>query len=532
MKFGQAAVKLLEHYGVDTVFGIPGVHTIELYRGLADTGIRSIPARHEQGSGFMADGYARVSGKPGVCLLISGPGVLNALTPMAQAWHDSVPMLVLASTTETALLGRNRGPLHDIPDQAGLVGKLTSPSVTVTSPEQYAQVLAEIWQGFRTGRPRPAHIAIPIDILAKEVGTIAPVFLPAPAPGWTTAQIHEAARLLRTASRPVILAGGGALLASEQLIRLAERFDAPVVATTNAKGIIPADHPLSASNQLPFSGTQAELHTADVVVAIGTEFSETETIYTGSPVRIGGRIIRIDVDPAQLNVPFAAAVGLAGRAEIVLAALLDATADLPPAAHDGAARAAVMRSAIEWVDASRVHMPWLDALAEATPRETITVLDSTQLAYTAQQYLPHSTPGTWIASYGLGTLGAAIPMAVGARIAAPDKRVLAIAGDGGSLFTLTELASAVDRRSQLTVVLWDNAGYGEIRDSFDRAHAARVDTEVTAVDHVRIAEGFGARSLRVEDPEAFGRALKESYEHDGVSVIVATAPDMPAGIRR
>jgi acetolactate synthase-1/2/3 large subunit len=123
-------------------------------------------------------------------------------------------------------------------------------------------------------------------------------------------------------------------------------------------------------------------------------------------------------------------------------------------------------------------------------------------------------------------------MAVGARIAAPDKPVLAIAGDGGSLFTLTELASAVDRRSQLTVVLWDNAGYGEIRDSFDRAHAARIDTEVTAVDHVKIAEGFGARSSRVEDPEAFGRALKESYEHAGVSVIVATAPDMPAGIRR
>lgn len=535
MKFGQAAVKLLENYQVDTVFGIPGVHTIELYRGLEESGIRSVPARHEQGSAFMADGYARVSGKPGVCLLITGPGVLNALTPMAQAWHDSVPMLVLASSTDSRLAGRNRGPLHDIPDQAALVGQLTSPSVTVSSPEEYAQVLAEVWHGFTHGRPRPAHISIPIDLLEKEVGEISAVDLAAPGKGWTDEQIKDAAELLQSAHRPVIIAGGGALGARAEVTALAERFDAPVAATCNAKALMDPDHPLAAWNELPFSGTREEIAAADVVLAIGTEFSETEIIYTGQPLRLTGRIIRIDVDPAQLDVPFASTVGIAGKAVPVLEALLAATAGTSALTGNattgtGADRAARMRSQIQWSSASRLHMPWLDALHEATPKDSITVLDSTQLAYTAQHYLPSTE--NWIATYGMGTLGAAVPMAVGARIAAPERPVLAIAGDGGSLFTLPEMASAVDHRSQLTVVIWDNAGYGEIRDSFDRASARRVDTEVTAVDHVRIAEGFGARAERVDDPLAFGQALKRSYQHDGVTVIVATAPDHPAAISR
>ena len=527
MIFGEAVALLLADYGVDTVFGIPGVHTIELYRGLPAAGITSHPARHEQGVGFMADAYARLTGKPGVCILVTGPGVLNALTPMAQAWHDSVPILIVAATTETALLGKNRGPLHDIPDQVGLVGALTEYSYLVESPERFPEVLALAWAGMTTGRPRPAHIAIPTDLLELKVDGPFQRFGAASnarEDSSLEANLAAAIDLLNSAAAPVIIAGGGSTHARDAVRRLAEALDAPVVNTGNASGVLPATHPLAVGTVLPFAAPQRLIRTADVVLALGTEFSSTDVIYSGSPIQVGGALIRVDIDPAQLEEPIPAAVGILGDCAVVLAEL-ERRVTPRAGTESGAKRAAEARVIDDWTAQSVGHFPWLDAVSQALPANAITVLDSTQLAYTAHHYLPQLDGRSWIATYGLGTLGAALPMAVGAKITEPDRSVLAITGDGSSLFTLTELATAADLGRQLTVLIWDNGGYGEIRDSFDRANAERIDTEVTAFDFVTIARGFGARSVQVTTPEDLRDALAKSFSHDGLSVIVAVAPD-------
>lgn len=543
MKFGERIINLItDSYGVDTVFGIPGVHTIEFYRGVHSRRLQSIVPRHEQGGAFMADGYTRVTGKPGVCLFVTGPGVLNAMTPIAQAWHDSIPMLVLAATTATRDLGRGRGPLHDVGDQTAITAPITSISETVTDPDRFAELIADAWQSWASGRPRPVHLAVPVDLLSTEIGRIEPVrgtLTPAPA---DPAAIAAAAKALRSAVRPVIIAGGGALRAAHEIRLLAEHLDAPVVTTGNAKGLIPADHPLAVGTLLPFAPVLDLIERADVVLAIGTEFSDVDRIYTGADLKIPGTLIRVDIDPGQLNGLITATIGIAADATLAAEALLAEAVAVEAVAVEALTSGAAERSrscngaertrqtvaAVRFSDQTDRHGAWLDALGSVLTDDTITVLDSTQLAYSALHRLPGGHPGNWIATYGLGTLGAALPMAVGARIGRPQAPVVAVAGDGGVLFTLPELATAVDHGGPLTLVIWDNAGYGEIRDSFDRAAAPRIGTETSAHDLVAIARGFGASARRVDTADAFADELDVAASRPGISVVVATEPGSPA----
>ncbi|MET3806872.1 acetolactate synthase-1/2/3 large subunit [Nakamurella sp. UYEF19] len=528
MKFGEAIIDLIANsYDVDTVFGIPGVHTIEFYRGVHSRRLHSVVPRHEQGGAFMADGYTRVTGKPGVCLFVTGPGVLNAMTPIAQAWHDSIPMLVLAATTASGDLGRGRGPLHDVGDQTAMTVPITSISETVSDPDRFAELIAQAWQSWAVGRPRPVHLAVPVDLLSAEVGPIKPVRLEATPTEPDQTAVTSAAQALRAAVRPVILAGGGALGAPDGIRLLAERLDAPVVTTGNAKGLIPADHPLSVGTLLPFSPVLDLIERADVVLAIGTEFSDVDRIYTGAELKIPGTLIRVDIDRGQLDGLVKATIGIAADAALTIEALL-LVLPAHPQARGGAERTRKTVAAVTFSDQTEQHGPWLDALGSVLTDDTVTVLDSTQLAYSALHRLPGGHPGNWIASYGLGTLGPALPMAVGARIGRQEAPVVAVAGDGGVLFTLPELATAVDTGGQLTLVIWDNAGYGEIRDSFDRAAAPRIGTETSAHDLVAIARGFGAAATRVDTPEIFADELGVAATRQGVSVVVATEPGSPA----
>lgn len=524
MKFGEGVARLLADYGVDTVFGIPGVHTIEMYRGLRDAGIESHPARHEQGVGFMADAYARQSGRPGVALLVTGPGLLNALTPLAQAWHDSVPVLYLTADTDTALAGRRRGPLHDVRDQSAAARGVTEHVWRVTDPAGFPAVLADAWAAMTTGRPGPAVISLPIDVLSRDIpGPFTRLPLPEDTAAPDAVGLAEGTRLLAAASAPAILAGGGARAAD--VTRLAEALDAPVVTTGNGAGVLAPTHPLNVGVLLPFEGAHALLRDADVVLALGTEFSETDVLYSGREIEIGGALIRVDIDPAALHVPHPAAVTILGDAAATVTALADAVSRPPT---DGVARAAMAREMVTWTAQSEGHVPWIAAITAETPTDAVVVLDSTQLAYTLHQMVVPETPTSRIATYGLGTLGAAVPMAVGAAIAEPERPVLAIAGDGGVLFSLPELATAVDLGRPFVVVIWDNRGYGEIRDSFDRAGAERIDTEVTAHDHAAIARGFGAHGITVDTPDDLAAALRDAFAASGTTVIVAREPSAPA----
>jgi thiamine pyrophosphate-dependent acetolactate synthase large subunit-like protein len=526
LRVGEAIADRLRALGVDTVFGIPGVHTIELYRGIGRAGLRAVTPRHEQGAGFMADGYARVTGRPGVCLLISGPGVTNAMTPIAQAYHDSVPMLVLASTPRRGDLGRGRGALHDLPDQAGLLAGITKFSETVVHADVALAALDRAWAIMLSGRQRPVHLALPLDLLEEEsIGAPVPQ-RPAVAEA-AAGLIEAAAALLEHAERPVILLGGGTVEAGEAALALATHLDAPIALTGNAKGIVASSNPLVLGAVLPFAATQELLADADVALLVGTELSEVDVIYSGSELRFRGSVIRLDIDPAQLSNGADPAIGIAGDARASLQTLLDVlqTHAVGRASRSGAERVRATRAALAWTPESEAHVPWLDALDAALPPDRVIALDSTKLAYTAHHYLAAEQPRGWLAPYGFGTLGAALPMAIGAKLGAPDRPVVAVAGDGGILFTIAELATAVDLALPIPIVVWDNGGYGEIRDSFDRAGAPRVGTETTARDLCAIGEGFGCSATQAESPAQLTAAIQRALTVAVPTVIRVRATD-------
>ncbi len=307
---GQTVTLLLEAYGVDTVFGIPGVHTLELYKGLGGAQIRHIQTRHEQGAGFMADGYARVSGRPGVCYLITGPGVTNAATPIGQAYSDSIPMLVISSVNANADLGMGRGRLHEITDQSAVTAPLTAFSKTAPSSGAVANLIAEAFAVFRNARPRPVHIALPLDVLKAPAEFEAVARTPSPLPAPPEEVIEAAAEFVRRAERPVIIAGGGTVDAGPALTAFAEASGAAVILTVAAKGVMPDNHPLCLGATLVRGPTQGVVEDADLVIAVGTELSETDSWIDRLP--INGRLIRIDIDAAATQRDYPADVALVG----------------------------------------------------------------------------------------------------------------------------------------------------------------------------------------------------------------------------
>jgi len=530
MSFGSEAINLLAQYDVDTIFGIPGVHTIEYYRGITETGMRTVVPRHEQGAGFMADGYTRISGKPGVCVLVSGPGVLNAATPIAQAWHDSIPMLVVAASTESQFRGKNRGPLHDIPDQAGILTQLTTESVTVTTPEEFAEVLGRTFQSWESSRPRPVHISVPTDILELDVGPINKYSLSSLPSVNNNEKIAQLVAALNEAQRPLILVGGGALKAAPEISMLVDLIGAPLITTGNARGLLPHDHPLNVGTLLPFESTRDLISASDLVIAIGTEFSDVDIIYTGKRVPQPKKMVRVDIDGAQLQSGLQAWLTIESDAKAFSLSLIAAlkVASFEKRSSFTASDVLNVRQNISWSAQSVSHFPWIDAITNSIPSDTIVSIDSTQLAYTAHHYMPWSTAGAWLAPYGLGTLGPALPMALGARVASPERPILVIAGDGGFLFTIQELATARDMGKNLVILIWDNAGYGEIRDSFDRAKASRNGVDVSTFDLVGIARGFGLEAERITSPDQLSAAITKGFLRTTPTVLVVTEPGSPA----
>ncbi|WP_373356331.1 5-guanidino-2-oxopentanoate decarboxylase [Pseudoroseicyclus sp. CXY001] len=456
---GEALIAGLKARGVEVVFGIPGVHTVELYRGLAGSGIRHITARHEQGAGFMADGYGRVSGKPGVALVITGPGVTNVLTPMGQARADSSPMLVISGVNDRASLGKGLGKLHELPDQLGLAAKVALTATRVERPEDLAPALDAAFAALASGRPGPHHIEIPLDVMP----------LPAPAPGEPPLTptpslppgLDAAARLLAGASRPVILAGGGARRAEAALREVAEALDAPVIQTANARGLLHG-HPLTVAASPSLAPVRALVAEADAVLAVGTEFGQTDyDMMVDGLWPAPARLVRIDISAAQLR-RHEAEIPLQGHAETLLPALAARLPSRPPA--EGAARAAMARKgARAGLDAGLAACAdVLDAIRDAVPGALV-VGDSTQAVYAGNLSYDHDRPGGWFnAATGYGALGFAIPASIGAALAAPGTPVISLNGDGGAQFSLAELMTAAEEKLPITFLIWNNHAYQEI----------------------------------------------------------------------
>ena len=465
---GMRLVEGLHARGVEVIFGIPGVHTVEMYRGLSGSPVRHVTARHEQGCAFMADGYARASGKPGVALVITGPGLTNALTAMAQAREDSIPMLVISGVNRRASLGKGLGLLHELPDQQAMVQTLC-PSRRITDPSEVADTLDWAFATMATGRPGPVHIEVPTDVMPMECPALA---APAPLPQRPVAEGHDtAAAMLNEATNVVILAGGGTRGQEAALQALAERLDAPVVQTVNARGMMHA-HALTVPASPSLTSVRDLIHGADRVLAIGTEFGWTDyDMYVLGGLPAPRDMIRIDACADQLaRLP--AALRLHGDAGATMAALLPL---LTAKQGDGTARAAAAR------DKARAELAQLDPLMpnrlgmvevvrSALPGCLI-VGDSTQAIYAANLYYDHDRPGGYFnAATGYGALGYGPGAAVGAAIGQPGAKVVCLIGDGGLQFSPGELRTAVDERLPITFLVWNNAAYNEIADAMRAAN--------------------------------------------------------------
>lgn len=519
---GQALVRLLANYGVDTVFGIPGVHTLELYRGLPGSGIRHVLTRHEQGASFMADGYARVSGKPGVCFVITGPGVTNAATGIGQAYADSIPMLVISSVNHTASLGKGWGILHECQDQRAMTAPITAFSAVALTAEDLPELIARAYAVFDSERPRPVHISVPLDVLAAPIARDwSNEVVRRPGRGTpAVAVLEQAVAKLQSAKRPMIIAGGGALNAASQLQELSTRLAAPLFTSVAGKGLLPPDAPLNAGSSLCVEPGWKLIAEADVVLAVGTEMADTDFWRERLPVN--GAVLRVDIDPRKFNDFYPCAVALHGDAEQTLSALLER---LPAQVRDASAAIASVAALREAVNSGHgplqsIHQAILQRIAAELPDNAFISTDMTQLAYTGNYAFDSLAPRSWLHPTGYGTLGYGLPAGIGAKFGAPQRPGLVLVGDGGFLYTAQELATAVEELdSPLVVLLWNNDALGQIRDDMLGLDIEPIGVLPRNPDFAALARAFGCTVSQPQSLAELQTDLRHGFKRNGVTLI-------------
>lgn len=520
---GEAVISILQQYGVDTVFGIPGVHTIELYRGLPASEIKHISARHEQGVGFMADGYARTAGKPGVCFVISGPGTTNIATAMGQALQDSIPLLVISSVTRSFHLGMGEGRLHELPNQSQTLSGVSLFSHTLMRADELPKVMARAFAVFNSKRPGPIHIEIPVDVLKQPMPAFDNRAWPLPEPPAPSFKaISSACALLREAQRPMMVIGGGAINAGELLVSVAEKLDAPVANTVNAKGVIPYSHPLVIGGSASSEVVREELQKADVILAIGTEFSETDfDFYFAGDIQLKGKLVRIDIDAEQLVRNVQADIAIVSDAVFALEAIDGELSRYTLAKKAGHERTQEARKRLQ-SEADQYYAAFFNAIREVLP-EVVIVGDSTQPTYHAWLAYETEAPRRYFHSAsGYGTLGYAIPAAIGAKLGTPDSPVMALVGDGGAQYSAPELICAVELQLNVIFLIWNNQGYAEIRRFMEDANIATIGVDLQTPDFADVSRGFGCQYALCGDLDELKLALRAAADRRGPTVIEVT----------
>ncbi|MCC6791810.1 MAG: 5-guanidino-2-oxopentanoate decarboxylase [Thermomicrobiales bacterium] len=518
----QLAIAALEAHGVDTIFGIPGVHTLALYDALRTSSIRHVLARHEQGAGFMADGYARASGRPGVACVITGPGVTNIATPIGEAYTDSSPVLVISSNNPRPHLDAMRGNLHDLKDQLGVMAAVTKWNTRVMDVNSVTASVAEAFQRMESGRPLPVHLEFPLDVLDEPATSYAlPVARPAamrPDPEL----LKQAADRLASARKIVIYCGGGAIHgnASESILAIAEALNAPVLTSFMGKGSVPEDHPLCVGALWePGNAVDDLVQDADCMLVFGSKLGAQAT--QSFNMRFPAELIRIDVDERELHLNAAPTLGILGDAGLAaegIAALL-AGGEIRsqgfdrPAVGDARARA----EATAWHAERRSYV---DALRQAIPRDGILVTDMTQMSYVGCYLYPVYEPRSYMFPSGYGTLGFSMPAAIGAKIARPDAAVVPIVGDGGYQFTMSELGTAVQERLGLPIVIFNDSTYSAVKEAQSDSRGARyIGVDLVNPDYVDLAKAYRIPGVHAHSPEQLVTEIGAALQRDLPTII-------------
>lgn len=527
---GEALVRALAAHDVTQAFGIPGTHNLEIYRHLAAYGVRHTTPRHEQGAGYAADGYARVTGRPGVVITTTGPALLNVTAAVGQAYSDSVPLLVVSPGMPLRHPRLSTGLLHEMRSQTEALRGVAAFSHRVSSVAEIGAAVARAFTLFRTRRPRPVHLEVPLDLLtaAEPSGPVrlAPAATAGPVPD--AEAVRRAARTLGEARRPALVLGGGARGAAASCLALAETCGAPVVTTANGKGIVPERHPLSLGVSLHTESVQKWLAGRDVVLAVGTELAESD--FWSPPTALGGTLVRADLDPDQMHSGLPTDIALVGDARASLEGLLSEMGlharvrhDIPdPRGGVDVDEVAAVRDERYAGSAARDArwIPYLRAIRGVLADDAVLTSDSAQCCYYgALPHLPLGPAGRYLHPTGFGTLGYALPAAIGAKVACPERQVVALSGDGGLQFTVQELATAAQLRLPLPVVVFDNGGYGEIRDEMAARGDRPTAVDLAPVDLPALARAYGGQGTRVCHPDELALALTEALRTPGPTLI-------------
>lgn len=517
---GEAIIRSLIANGVDTVFGLPGAQLYPLFDALhrhADQ-ITTIVARHEQACGTMAFGYARSTGRPGIFAVVPGPGVLNASAALATAWGTCAPVLCLTGQVPSQFLGRGRGHLHELPDQLATLRTLVKWAARIERPEDAPALVNEAFRQMLTGRPGPVALEMAWDTMASRapVPPATPATIPPPLPP-SPIEIEASADILNRAKRPLIMVGSGAQHAANEVLALAEALDAPVAAFRGGRGIVPESHELGLSSYAAYRLWPE----ADALIGIGTRLELPTMRWTGMMRLVDAPasppVIRIDIDPAEMRRlrPHAAIVADSAQAA---AALLAALAPRQPGGRTRIATA--KREAAAAIQKIQPHVAYLDIIRQALPPDGILVDDLCQTGFTAYFAYPVQAPRTYVSPGFQGTLGAGFMTALGVKVAHPDRPVISITGDGGFLFGVQELATAVQYKIPLVTVLFNNDAYGNVRRDQQTGFAGRViGAELHNPDFATLACAFAVRYARATTPDALRPLLAEALAADTATLI-------------
>jgi acetolactate synthase-1/2/3 large subunit len=529
---GQALVESLKREGVDTVFGLPGIQLDWAFDALyaeRDT-IKVVHTRHEQATAYMADGYARTTGKVGSYIVVPGPGVLNTTGALSTAYSVNSPVLCITGQIQSDLIDIGRGVLHEVDDQLGMLRHVTKWAARAMTPNEVPIVVHEAFRQLRSGRPRPVEIEIPPDVLQREDDVELRQPLTPDKTAGDPARLERAAVLLGKAERPLIMAGGGVISAEgwQELQAVAELLDAPVVMTANGRGSLSDRHPL-AIIQLAISELLPE---SDAVLVVGSRALD----FTNSPLKVsaGAALIRIDADGGQLNRTVVSTVGIAGDAKLALADLAGRIGKHNRQRSSRRDQVARLRKVLtETLNAAQPQASLGLAIRNAIPDDAILVTESTQVGYWARSGMPVYGPRTYIGSGYQGTLGNGFPTALGAKVGNPDKKVVSFNGDGGFMFNVQELATAVQHHIGVAIVVFDDGAFGNVRriqqESFD---GRTIASELRNPSFAELGKTFGMPSVRADGADALAGALREAMTEDGPVMIEVPVGVMPNFSRR
>jgi 5-guanidino-2-oxopentanoate decarboxylase len=517
---GVQISQALKDRDVDVIFGIPGVHNVELYRGIEEAGITHVLTRHEQGAGFMADGYARATGKPGVAYVITGPGLCNIMTPMGQAYSDSVPMLVVSSCLNPADLTTERGRLHEMRNQEAAAATVCGWSKTALDADAAYDLIDRAFDEFESARARPKHIQVPISVLGA---------LADPAPAAKASAVVKADQigdiaplvgLVASAQKPMVVLGGGAASAHVEIRKLLSKLNAASIATYAGRGVADVDDPLHLGSYLARPDTVELISQADLVIVLGSTLSEVdlwrEFLGHSAPM------IRVDIDPAVLadqhRAEHRVLCDVSGFAAALYQKIDNKTSTWKPA-DISAAKSRFYKSAA----AERPGLlPVIEAARNAVPNDALIYSDMTQFAYSAKEVWPMSEPSLWHHPFGFGTLGYALPAAIGGKVGRPDRDVIAIAGDYGFHYTMQELGVAVELELTLPIILWDNGKLKEIEDCMVANQIAPNAVIARNPDFCALARAFGASAVAPKSLSDFEAAITSALGAKGPTLIYVT----------